>query len=178
MTRPPNQHSKQQRGFTLVEVMVTIAVLAIIASVALPSLIEMRDRTRVRAAAESIYAHLQFARSESIKQGITLYVSVTPGNSWCLGITNNSAGCDCNAANSCTFGPTGLTQTRNLLSSEFSGIALATNQSVIGFESRRGFDLNAGTVTITGTGNLSAQIRHNLNGNINLCGNVGGMTAC
>lgn len=170
--------AKQNRGFTLVEVMVTIAVLAIIAAVALPSLIEMRDRNRVRAAAESIYSHFQFARSESIKQGITLYVAVTSGTSWCLGITNNSAGCDCNTANACAFGPTGSTQTRTLLASEFSGIGLATDQTVIGYESRRGFDLNAGTVTITGTGSLSAQIRHNLNGNINLCGNVGGMEGC
>lgn len=177
--RPTSTPSiSRQQGFTLIEIMVTIAVLAIIATVALPSLIEARDRIRVRTAAESIYAHLQFARSESIKQGNTLYVSVRSGSSWCLGITNDSSGCDCNTASACQFGPTGSTQTRSLLASEFTGITLTSDRTTIGFDSRRGFDLNEGVITINGSGSLSSQIQHSLNGRISICGNVGGMNPC
>ena len=153
------------QGFTLVELMVTLSVLAILTVIALPTIEGMRERARLRAATDAIHAHLQFARSESIKQGRDLYVSITTGANWCVGITHNAAGCTCNTAGNCVFGPTGATQSRTLLSSEFSVTSITSTVTTIRFDSRRGSIPTPGTLTINGA-TESQQIAYNLSGQI------------
>jgi len=58
----------RQTGFTLVELMVTIAVLAIIAGIATPTFIEMIRNSRARSAATELAAMINYARSEAIKR--------------------------------------------------------------------------------------------------------------
>lgn len=163
MTRPPRAPSHQ--GFTLVELMVAISVLAILTAMALPALEGMRERIRLSAATDAIHAHLQFARSESIKQGRDLYVSITTGANWCVGITHNAAGCDCNTAGDCVFGPAGATQSRTLQSGEFSVTDIASTVTTIRFDSRRGSIPTPGTLTINGA-TESQDIAYNLSGQI------------
>jgi type IV fimbrial biogenesis protein FimT len=55
------------RGFTLVELMVTVAVMAILAVVALPSLRGLVNSNRLRAGANETIAVLQAARMEAIR---------------------------------------------------------------------------------------------------------------
>lgn len=61
-------------GFTLVELMFAIAIAAILISLAVPSFQNLLDRKRLVGAAESLYSHLQFAKSEAIKQSIAVPV--------------------------------------------------------------------------------------------------------
>jgi type IV fimbrial biogenesis protein FimT len=56
------------RGFTLVELMVTIAVLAIVMSVAIPSFSSLVNNNRLTAQANEILAAVMLARTEAIKQ--------------------------------------------------------------------------------------------------------------
>lgn len=157
--------------------------MAILAAIASPSFNEIRDKNRVRVAAEAVYAHLQFARFESIKQNRNLYVAVKPGDdsvsaTWCLGISNAS-GCNCAINDSCVFGPTGNQIESNISSSSFSEIYLQSNKSNIEFDSRRGTNKNNGTIVLTGSNALSISIVHSRNGRIRLCSNnVGGYPKC
>lgn len=170
--------NRQNRGFSLVELMVVIAVLGIIAAVAFPSFNAMRDRQRLRAAAEAIYAHLQFVRSESIKQDRDLFVAVATGSNWCLGIAN-ATGCNCATAGSCQFGPTGNLAERNLIGSDFKDISLDSATTNIQFLSRRGAIFPDGAITVTGVSNASVQVQYNTRGRIRLCSdNVGGYPSC
>lgn len=57
-----------QRGFSLVEMIITVAILAIIAAIAVPSFTQMIQNTRIRTAAESIQNGLQVARAEAVKR--------------------------------------------------------------------------------------------------------------
>lgn len=58
----------RQRGFTLVELMVTISVLALILFAVMPSIGTWLDNTRIRNAADSLQNGLQLARSEAVQR--------------------------------------------------------------------------------------------------------------
>jgi type IV fimbrial biogenesis protein FimT len=55
------------RGFTLVEMMVTVAIAAVLAGFALPNLSSFLQKVKLNAISGSLVASLQLARSEAIK---------------------------------------------------------------------------------------------------------------
>lgn len=62
------RRSPRSRGFTLVELIVTIAVFALLLFAALPSLGTWTDNTRIRNVASSLLDGLQLARAEAIRR--------------------------------------------------------------------------------------------------------------
>ena len=63
-----------QRGFTLVELMVTLVVLAILLAVAAPNLATFVNNSRLRATQGELVSALTLARSEATKRGATVVV--------------------------------------------------------------------------------------------------------
>ena len=57
-----------ERGFSLVELMVTVAVLSLLMTLAVPSFNEWIQNGRIRTAAESIQNGLQVARAEAVRR--------------------------------------------------------------------------------------------------------------
>ncbi|WKL17176.1 GspH/FimT family pseudopilin [Comamonas testosteroni] len=57
------------KGFTAIELMVTVAILAILAGIAAPSFNPIIERWRVRQISEELQSTLYFARSEAVKRG-------------------------------------------------------------------------------------------------------------
>ena len=60
---------KRSTGFTLIELMVTVAVAAILMGVAVPAMHSMIQNNRVTSAANSLIGAYNLARSEAIKLG-------------------------------------------------------------------------------------------------------------
>lgn len=58
----------RQRGFNLVEAMVTLSVLGLLIAMALPSMSDWMNSTKVRTVAENAQTGLQRARAEAIKR--------------------------------------------------------------------------------------------------------------
>lgn len=69
-------------GFTLVEVMVTVAVLAILASAGMPSFTRMIASQRTSGAAADLYVALTRARSEAVKRDTDVVLAPTVAGQW------------------------------------------------------------------------------------------------
>ncbi len=83
MDRPTSAAS---RGFTLIEAMTVVALLAIVAAIAAPSFRSFIGTMNTKAVAFDLIADLAYARSEAIKQNTT--VTVAPaGGAWANGWT-------------------------------------------------------------------------------------------
>ena len=65
---PPRRIAPTSAGFTIVELMVVIAILTIIAGLAAPSFTTLIERWRIRQASEVLKSTLYFARSEAIRR--------------------------------------------------------------------------------------------------------------
>ncbi|MFV8784170.1 GspH/FimT family pseudopilin [Microbulbifer sp. SA54] len=61
-------------GFTLVELMVVMAILAIVISIGVPSFNTLIKNNRLSAASNDIAGALQFARAEAVRRGRTVQV--------------------------------------------------------------------------------------------------------
>ena len=82
----PSAGSTHQRGFTAIELMVTLAVLAVLAAIAAPSFTPLIERWRVREATEDLQSTLYYARSEAIKRGGNVTITAAAGG-WAGGWT-------------------------------------------------------------------------------------------
>jgi type IV fimbrial biogenesis protein FimT len=68
-------------GFTLIELMVTIAIAVILLSIAIPSFTNIVSRSRLTAYTNELVTALNLARSEAIKRGQHVVVRKT-GTNW------------------------------------------------------------------------------------------------
>lgn len=87
---------KQQSGFTLIELMITLALLGIILGIAMPLLTDFAIKQRVSSKANEMMLSLAFARSEAIKRNLDIRVMpVTAAHNgwkdgWCIGIDSST----------------------------------------------------------------------------------------
>jgi prepilin-type N-terminal cleavage/methylation domain-containing protein len=72
------------RGFTLIETLVVVAVLALITVMAKPSFVAWRMRDQVDARARALLSTLSYARSEAVKRGVRVTVCRVDAARHCL----------------------------------------------------------------------------------------------
>jgi type IV fimbrial biogenesis protein FimT len=81
----------------VIELMITLAVLAIITSLALPSYRTILEKRQVTSGAEQVGAFLSAVQIEAVKRNEPIAVSYARSDvdSWCVGLSNAAASCDC-----------------------------------------------------------------------------------
>src|SRR5947199_8616557 len=65
----------KQRGFTLTEMLITLAVTGILVGVAAPSFVSTVSSNRAYSTQTELAASLALARSEATRRGVAVYVS-------------------------------------------------------------------------------------------------------
>ena len=68
-----------QRGFTIIEIIVVVAIMGVLLTIAAPSFVAYTAAQKVKTASFDLYAAMMFARSEAIKRRST--VTITPVSS-------------------------------------------------------------------------------------------------
>ena len=86
------QRAGWPRGFTLLEVAMVLALLAVLSTLAVPSLAARLQRGRLQFAAE--------ARFQAAQRGLTLHLQAQAGADWCWAVTTTPA-CPCGQAQPC-----------------------------------------------------------------------------
>lgn len=74
------QSTDKQRGLTLIELLVTISIAAILLTIAVPSFQDFLARNRLDGATSDFMASLAYARSEAIRRGVRVTMRNTAGN--------------------------------------------------------------------------------------------------
>ena len=74
-------------GFTLVELAITLAVMAVLGALATPSFSSMVARQRLLGAARHLQADIALARHESGQRGQPVTLQFQPGHQWCYAVS-------------------------------------------------------------------------------------------
>ena len=77
----------KQTGFTLVELIIAVAIITIVASIAFPTYRTYIENSRIRTAAESIQNGLQKARSEAVLKNANVTFTLSANSDWAVGCT-------------------------------------------------------------------------------------------
>lgn len=86
-------------GFTLIELMIGIALLAILVNLAMPSLQTMFRNTEIRNAAESVLNGLQRARAEAVARNTNVTFVLGANSAWTINVVNPASTIESRRAN-------------------------------------------------------------------------------
>lgn len=155
----------RQRGITLVEAAVVIAIIAITSSAAAPGLQRLIERHRLEAAATQLAADLQLARNESMARNRVVRLSWHAASGCYLLHTGAADTCTCDTGGAAQCAP-GQTPIRAVPWEGGSRISLQSSTASIAFDPLHG------TVTPTATWRITAADGRAIHHVVNVMGRV------
>ena len=110
-----------QRGLTLLEITIALALLAVLGTLAVPSLGARLDQQRLYSAAEAMVADVNEARFEAARQGRALHLVMQAGDNWCWAVATQE-NCPCGQALACEL--------RSAQQRDHAGVRLVAGQTM------------------------------------------------
>jgi prepilin-type N-terminal cleavage/methylation domain-containing protein len=157
------------RGFTLLEAVFTVAVLAIILSAAIPSYASYLARQRLRHVAELLEQDLRRARELSVNENANINVSFQSGPQWCWGLSHETV-CSCATGQPrCELGSVNYR--------DYKGTLLQSGQSIV-FQAGMGRALDWTRIGISNDRNQQLYLDLNPLGRPSICGADARKGAC
>lgn len=87
---------KNQQGFTLIELMIALVVLAVLMAIAIPSFTQQIQRSQMRSTMADFITAVAYARSQAVSRSTNIHVlsradSTDWGDGWC--VTTDATAC-------------------------------------------------------------------------------------
>lgn len=117
--------TRQPQGFTLIEMLIVISLVAILLAIGIPSYQSLRQEQLVKAATQALYTDMMLFKSEAIKRNrpITLKLFNAGTANWCYRIAIDATCGSC--ADTCST----LEGRKGVDAAEFSGVTLNTTDN-------------------------------------------------
>ncbi len=158
----------QSAGFTLIELMIVIAITAILTALAVPSFSVTLDNQRISGAAEAVLSDLRWARAEAIKRNKKVRVTFTSGSNWSYTIDTVPVLATSDGVLPKTVDGSDFPSTTLSTASFSGGVAYST------FDPVRGINPNNGTATIV-SDHYTVDVIVSSLGRVRICGTNGGL---
>jgi prepilin-type N-terminal cleavage/methylation domain-containing protein len=117
------------RGFTMIELMITVAVIAIVLSVAAPSFTSFLAKKRVESTMAELSTDIQYARSESVSRNAAVRLTYVSSSCYAVHLSTDAASCTTT---------TNMIKTQSLTSGSTAALSAASNGYYIEFDPVRG----------------------------------------
>ena len=176
----PVRRIVKQRGLTLIETCVVLAIAVVLASTAAPGFSDMLDARRLDRAATGLASDIQFLRTESVARNQPLRLSryaMTGGSCYVIH-TGDAAQCSCRVS-----GPAqcsgGAQELRTVTLADDGSVSLNGTTNSVLFDPLHGTVSPTATLRVVGSRNLAGREVHhviNVMGRVRSCSPLGAMS--
>ena len=124
--------SSREQGFTLVELLISVAVVGVLTLLALPSFNQWIANTKIRSTTESVLAGFQLARAEAVRLNRGVRMTLNADTSWTVAEVLSGTVIQTRPANEGTDSNTTMTVTPGTATTvDFNGLGRVTNLTPI-----------------------------------------------
>ena len=152
----PTGASTRPQGITLIELMVTLAILAILLAIAVPSMQQLIARKRVAGVASELASDIRYLRSMGVQTATLVQIDFgASAAATCYALSTDPFGlgqpCDCNNPSSCD-GSSGAPKIVKTVTVPIAGgitLSVGNNPTNTVFSGPNSLPLNGATITAT-----------------------------
>jgi type IV fimbrial biogenesis protein FimT len=156
------------KGFTLIELAMTLVILSLVLGIGIPPMMDMMQNSRIRSTATQLVSALQMGKSVAIRNNATAIVTANADNSWTVEVPQGIV------VNKGSIGVTsGITLTPSPSAVPFNSIGTTTNSVIINVTGTSACKHNGGDITCLRVEVLSGGAIHACDPSI-----TGGDNAC